>query len=368
MLLHLMNDEKIIDRTIRLFESEMPGNNLFVIFGDKGTFRSVTATERVIPPGAYRPGAYPDITAIVVHALDLSKIAFIEQKCPQEIPVYWIIWGKDLYNRLLAPNGFRMFDYSASYYTPLRRLVVPLRNLKYRIRAVRTMRFVRTRVTSLVTDITHNDYDVFARYYPEIRRIPHAEFFYYPIDEILGPALFKAQTNGQNILIGNSNSLTNNHEYAFRQLAGLDLGARKLIVPLSYNGNPTYRRTVINTGKRLFGDQFMPLTQFMPLAEYNELMQSASVAIYANWRQEAIGNILIALYLGAKVFLAARNPVYAWAQGLGLHVFELEKIDQQELDTPLSAQDRLHNRMILAERFNREQFLQTIHTLFATTA
>lgn len=367
MLLHLMYDEKVIDRTIRLFESELPGQNLYVIFGET-PFRHVTPGERIISAREYRPEKHPAATAVVIHSLSPRKIAFVEAYCPPPVPVYWIIWGKDLYNKLLAPKGFRMYDRTGSYYTPARRIAAPLRRFKYRLRAARTMRFVRSRVTCLVTDITHNDYDVFARYYPEIRQIAHAEFFYYPIDEILGPELLGAQVTGRNILIGNSNSLTNNHEYAFRYLSGLQLGGRRIIVPLSYNGNPEYRDTVLAAGKRIFGEGFMPLVEFMPLAEYNRLMQSASVAIYGNWRQEAIGNIIIALYLGAKVFIAARNPVYAWAKELGLDVYELETIDQQALDTPLTDAQRLRNRTILSERFNRAHFLETVHSVFGPKA
>lgn len=368
MLLHLMFDEKIINRTIGLFEQELPGCNRYVIFGRRGPFRHVTPSERVISSDRYRPEDDSPVTAVVVHSLDMEKAAFIERHCPPGIPVYWIIWGKDLYNTLLSPKGFRMYDRSAAYYTPLRRLRAPFHGIKYRIRAARIMRFVRRRVTCLVTDITHNDYDVFARYYPEIRRIAHAEFFYYPIDEILGEELLGAEISGQNILVGNSNSLTNNHEYAFRQLAGLQLGERKVIVPLSYNGKPAYRKTILEAGEKAFGEKFMPLTQFMPLAEYNRLMQTASVAIYGNWRQEAIGNIIIALYLGAKVFIAARNPVLAWARAMGLHVFELEQIDQQKLDTPLTQAERQQNRTILSERFDRAHFLEAVHTIFSHDA
>ena len=36
---------------------------------------------------------------------------------------------------------------------------------------------------------------------------------------------------------------------------------------------------------------------------------SADVFIYGNWRQEAVGNILIALFIGGKVFLDEKNPL-----------------------------------------------------------
>ena len=41
---------------------------------------------------------------------------------------------------------------------------------------------------------------------------------------------------GNSIMIGNSASGTNNHEYVMRILSKLDIGSRRVIVPLSYSG------------------------------------------------------------------------------------------------------------------------------------
>lgn len=42
MILHLVNDEKIINRTVRLFESAAPGKHLFVVFASSKRFKYVT--------------------------------------------------------------------------------------------------------------------------------------------------------------------------------------------------------------------------------------------------------------------------------------------------------------------------------------
>lgn len=368
MILHLVNDEKIINRTIRLFESVAPGKHLFVVFSSKREFKYVTPTASVISKADFlKQDKRSDFSAIVIHLLNMRKIRFIKKCGLGHLPIYWIIWGADLYNKLLAPKGFEMYyrDKSDSVSCKIGVwLWNPWERLQTTIRVNRTMRFVRERVNFLVTDTTENDYEVFGHYYPEVKNIPWKDFFYYPIDEILSPELMNAQINGGNILLGNSGSLTNNHEYAYTYLSDLDMGERKIIVPLSYSGSKSYRKAVIEKGRIIFGEHFCPLTDFLPLAEYNELMTSAAVAIYANWRQEAIGNIIIALYLGAKVFIAGRNPVYAWAKGHGLIVSELEKINQHELDTPLTEEERKNNRTILAELYNRERFCRLIRETF----
>ncbi|MDE6451004.1 MAG: TDP-N-acetylfucosamine:lipid II N-acetylfucosaminyltransferase, partial [Odoribacter sp.] len=306
-------------------------------------------------------------SAVVIHLLNTRKIRFIKKCGLKDIPVYWIIWGADLYNKLLYPKGFEMYYRSECFYTShriLKSLSIPFQKIRTAVRVNKTMEFVRSRVNYLVTDTTENDYEKFIQYYPEIKKIPWRDFFYYPIDEILGETLMNAQVSGNNILIGNSGSLTNNHEYAYKYLSGLNLGNRKLIVPLSYSGSKNYKRIIIERGKNLFGENFCPLTDFLPLAAYNELMTGAAVAIYANWRQEAIGNIIIALYLGAKVFISSRNPVLAWARGHRLIVSELEALTQQELDTPLTAEEKSNNRHILAQLYNRERFFTLVKDTF----
>lgn len=345
---------------MRLFERLSPGQHLFVVFSRKKGFKYVSLADNVISMADFlkRRGTMT-FDKIIIHFLNLRKIRFIQKCALGNIPVYWIIWGADLYNKLLEPKGFEMCfrsDASCSFRNICAALHAPFKNLSRRCRARKIMRFVRERVNYLVTDTTENDYEVFARYYPEVKRIPWRDFFYYPIDEILGEELMEGEVDGNNILLGNSGSLTNNHEYAFQYLKNLNLGDRKLIVPLSYSGSKRYKKTVMEKGKLLFGPAFYPLIDFLPLDRYNRLMKGAAVAVYAHWRQEAIGNIIIALYLGAKVFIAGRSPVYAWAKGHGLIVSELERINQAELDTPLTPQEREHNRTLLASLYNRERF------------
>ncbi len=367
MVLHLVNDEKIIGRTIRLFEAAAPGLNRFIVFADRGG--DVLRSEAYPMACALSDFAAKcrgiRFSAVVVHGLCPAKIRFLKHHVESSIPVYWIIWGADLYNQLLAPKGFELYSpENTNRIKHKNPLVRALSRWKKRWQAERIVRFVCRRIHYLVTDITDNDYDQFVDYYPKVAQIPHKCFFYYPIDEILGADLLQAAVTGQDILVGNSNSLTNNHAYAFRYLSKLNLGSRRVVVPLSYNGTSDYRKSVLDEGSRRFGAQFCPLTDFLPLSSYNEWMQRASVAVYGAWRQEAIGNIIVALYLGARVFIAARNPVYAWAESKGLIVSKLETITQDELDTPLTPIEKEHNRKILLAAYNRDRFLESVQSIF----
>ena len=209
----------------------------------------------------------------------------------------------------------------------------PFDRWKQQWNARKTIRFIKQKVDYIVTDTTENDYQYLMRYYPELQSKPWKDFFYYPLDIILGKELMNSEVCGNSIMIGNSASGTNNHEYVMRILSKLDIGSRRVIVPLSYSGKKGYVDHVLQSGRLLLGENFSPLLDFMPLDEYNRLQSDVSVALFGNWRQEAIGNIIVALYLGAKVFLSHVNPVYEWAQSHGLTVYELEKLSQKELES-----------------------------------
>ncbi|NDV96843.1 hypothetical protein D0T84_18295 [Dysgonomonas sp. 521] len=367
MILHLVHDEKIINRTIDLFESVFPKDNLFVVFTRK-KFKFVREGENVIPYLAFEQKMNDlNITSVVIHYMNSRKMKFVRKFYPKDIPVYWIIWGADLYNKLLEPKGFEMIDKNSGYYRSGRIgkfFSIPYDKIREKIRAARNIKFINERINYIVTDTTENDYDMLMEYYPQLNHIPWRDFFYYPIDVVLGDELISKYIDGNNIQIGNSASHTNNHEYAMTILSGLDIAGRKVVVPLSYSGKEGYIKSVTASGKKLLRDNFYPLTDFMPLADYNRLLTSVSVAIYGNWRQEAIGNILISLYLGAKVFLSYRNPVLRWARNHNLVVFELESITQKDIDEPLSADDIQHNRNILMELYNKNRLYTLIKDSF----
>lgn len=368
MKLHLFNDEKIINRTIDMFDEVFPGENLFVVANKIGAFKWVKKRDNVLSRTEFlkQKGSF-SFNEVYIHALNRRKMNIINRLELNEAKVYWIIWGFDLYNRLLAPKGFRMVDPSTSFYKRnnggWKKLWAPFKRWQKRRKAEQTVRFIRNKIDYIVTDTTDNDYQYLLKYYPELSVKPWKDFFYYPLDVILGADLINSSVTGNDIMIGNSASATNNHEYVMNILSRLDIGTRKVIVPLSYSVKKQYVKPVMQTGRDLFGTNFTPLLKFMPLEDYNRLQASIGIALFGNWRQEAIGNIIVALYLGAKVFLSSVNPVYEWAHSHSLTVFELEKISQADIDTPLEENIRSKNREILTTLYTKERMHRLMREL-----
>ena len=97
---------------------------------------------------------------------------------------------------------------------------------------------------------------------------------------------------------------------------------------------------------------------------YNEYLYSCSYFIFANYRQEAVGNILCAFYIGGKVFLRKTNPLYEYYRQLGIVLYTLEDIDEEMLNKPLSDEDYLHNRSIVEKEYSNQRLEDLIYTSF----
>lgn len=404
MILHLANDEKIIGRTIEIFEEVYPFGNLWVITNrsckkDLSTIQPTPKTEHLLLgrkeflkdikgnisavvercgestglsenslPGNGLSGSRVNI---LIHLLNPRKINIVRQiqkalPATCNVKIYWIIWGLDLYNKLLAPAGFEMFTSDNVYSGLFDKSFGAFNRIGAAKEAKSTVKFIEKSVDYIVTDTTESDYSQLVKYYPQLAAKPWKDFFYYPIDTILGELYYRPLPGGsckETVMVGNSASRTNNHKYLLALLSQFDLRGKKVVVPLSYSGRKRYVNEVIAYGKKEV-EGFVPLMKFMPLDEYNRLQSSTAVALFGNLRQEAIGNIMIALYMGAKVFLFESNPVYEWAATHNLKVYPMSALSQVELDTLLPAEDAEHNRSVLRELYSKRRMMQLIKELF----
>ena len=109
---------------------------------------------------------------------------------------------------------------------------------------------------------------------------------------------------------------------------------------------------------------FKVVKNFLLLDDYNQLLLSANIFIYGNWRQEAVGNILIALYLGGKVFLDKRNPLLNFYKSLGLTLFDIEELSDEHLNSKLSSETINDNRKILKQFYSKERLISLIRENF----
>ena len=74
-------------------------------------------------------------------------------------------------------------------------------------------------------------------------------------------------------------------------------------------------------------------------------------------RQQAVGNIVIMLYLGARVFVRQENPVYDFFKGSGVAISTVQELEEHPelLSLPLTEEERAGNRAIVSNYWGREK-------------
>ncbi|MDE6255519.1 MAG: TDP-N-acetylfucosamine:lipid II N-acetylfucosaminyltransferase [Muribaculaceae bacterium] len=366
--LHLLCDEKITSGIIDNFETVLPGLNDYIYFLNSDTtplFARQSENCYIYREDEKKPELnYAGYSKIIIHSLSFNKVKFCLNTLPPNIPIYWIMWGGDLYNTFLELRGYKIYHKffgRRSLRSRIKRFIQRLGFLSNHTRSYLSI-FEKRDVTMVCAKA---EYQLLRKYYPHQTRAlkNNPNFFYYPVEKVLGPFV-DAEAKGNTILVGNSNSLTNNHFYTFEFLKKVNLEDRKLLVPLNYGGTEISKNEVIKEGKRLFGERFQPLTDFLPLEEYNKRMLEAEYAVYGNWRQEAMGNIVIALYLGSKVFLSKRNPLLNFFGSVGIKIFILEEVTEDSFQVPLSKDERENNRRLIQQNFSWERMQDNIKSLF----
>lgn len=371
--LHILQDQKIINRTISFFEEVFPKENKYIVLLDENKQDGVYVKNN--PLSAiycihYNDKAFWEIIGelglyetIIVHYLFNDAIKFINSISHPNI--YWIEWGGDLYNCLLARKGFKLYrDKKLVYKLCHPNIPYFLSNLIYKYKNEKLFKQIDNaikKIRYILPDSTPDEYPLLLKYYPEYTFLKHKDFFYYPIQEILGD-LINEQAKGNSIVIGNSCSFTNNHPYVFDLLKDI-CHERDIIVPLSYSGNTRYKEFLINKGRKYWGDLFIPILDYMPLKEYNKLLLKANTFIFGNLRQEAVGNMVIAMFIGARIFIDSYNPMYEYYKSLGLHINKLEEITEY-LHKPLTEVQIADNRNILSHMYSNERLKDLIFSNF----
>jgi hypothetical protein len=167
------------------------------------------------------------------------------------------------------------------------------------------------------------------------------------------------QNSSNNILLAHSGAKTNNHLDCLDMLRNVDIKNRKIITPLSYDGDAVYVQEVIRRGKKYFGENFVPLTERLPLDEYSKILSSCSIAIMNQRRQQAGGNLFHLIGSGTKVYLNNENGFYQYFLSGGIKVYDLKNFSQT-FDEKV---DLTQNRKKIQDLYSAEYFQKQINIL-----
>jgi len=195
---------------------------------------------------------------------------------------YWVIWSADLYYYV---------ERKKSWKSDIHEFV---------------RRFVIKRMGHVIS-LMPGDFQLAKEWYQS--KAKYHECFIYPHAIYKELNVLEQRRETINIQVGNSACVFNEHDEIFKTLTLFKDKNIKIYCPLSY-GDKKNAEEVAKRGKELFGDKFIPLLDFLPFDEYLKILVKIDIAIFNHNRHQAMGNIVVLLGLGKKVYI--RNNITTW--------------------------------------------------------
>ena len=377
MYLHFIDDISQINHHILRTNEMYPGEHRFFILTKSGKWQNVVKESNV---SAFNPdlknikeiaGKLTGYKAVFLHNLCYKK-ALIVFYAPKDTLFVWGIWGFDYY--YIFPQLFRtiflpwtklanlfLFKYSLMTKDILSSIHPVSKYL-----GIKSTNRIRRQVIPRIR-YSFNNMPMHSEVYRVIDSPPNTRFdlSYYSIESITRGIEGSDFDRGAGIYIGNSATNSSNHIDLFLQLRKISLINRKIIVSLSY-GCPRYRRLVIAAGRFFFGSNFIALSEYLSLKEYNSVLLGCSSMFFNHKRAQALGNIIFGIWAGHKIFLRQKNPVYNYLKSLGITVFSIEN----ELNSAglgrLEVTLQKKNREIITRHYSEEKIRENYAELIRT--
>lgn len=366
-ILHILADDKFSDYAVEQFDSlDILSDYVLIVTMGKEELVRHRDKMPVIRRGdaAYTKmlESLSNYKAIILHGMFWLYDYEILTRIPSSIKVAWVNWGGEIYGRNDVYYDFlslasRIAETIHTWKTSLRKGYL---NPHYEL-PIEVFR----RVDYCLTD-EREEYE-YARNYLQKPNLKYLMYNYYTLEDMIG-VLIDKRCKGTDIFMGNCSFNECNYWDSMPLVSKLKCRGQKVIIPLSY-GSPWVKNGVVRLGKWLYGKDFMPLVDFLPREQYNELICNCSTMIMPHYAPRAQGNIITALWLGMRVYLSEHNMTYHYFKRLGCTVYSIEKDlkrSNKERFMPMTDDELAHNRKILYATYSRESTMKAVQHIAET--
>lgn len=364
MFLHISHDDKFIDSFInRQRKNFNQVENIYLIYNDSQNLRFVKS-ENVYVFSLYSREFWEFIKSlkfsrIYIHYFN-SRLADFVLSLPENIEIFWVFWGSDGFNLpMLLKRNFD--EYSLKYCLKNH----PYLLLKYDLTHFMLTYHWKNRVKKHLQAIQKVDY--FCHYseedYEIIKEVTGfnakwLEFNYGSLDDFTrkdDKLILLTDYQKDIIWLGNSADESNNHISALFEIKRRGIEFSSIMCPLSYAGHKDYAKFVIKKGRELFAERFIPLTEFMPKEEYDELLKRCKCFIFNHKRSQAYTNIAWLLFSGGDIIMHSESSLtrYLRSNGISLKTIDEEdwSYDKNQKINNSEAIEKLLNETIVVQRY-----------------
>lgn len=386
-----MIDDKFIDDFITDAENAAPGNNIFILDTKKEYVRHVKS-DRVHFAQHHTP-TFDELVKnislndkVFIHWASEEAIRFA-LTLDKAIPVGLFFWGGDVVEipysyfkkTIYGPESLRYFERHEEHapvkWNPLKpkrlyrtfaKKYITYRRDQKQIADTRARFFERL---NYFLNWNEMDHEWIRQHYTT--RVENKYFFYNfnprPGQDAPAPQPDEKKKH-TTILLGNSDTVTNNHFEALDALSVFKHDPVRLVIPLSYQGKG-YADLVEKRAVSIFGkDKVRALKGFLPRDEYYQILNDVDIAVMYHFRPQAAGNTLALLYRGKKVFIHERSTTYGLLKNNAATVFNSKDIDKMpfaDFSRLLTAEQVQENIRIVDKLFDQTEKMRVLKEILS---
>lgn len=304
-----------------------------------------------------------DFDLIVIHYLRIEDCAYLATHNVQK-PMVWFCWGADIFDQGKFKKKFllqktlnlkRKMYFREGFKEGLEELIFDIFPFAKDYSKISQTKLKALEKIDYMVPVMPGDYALIQENYNLKPALHHLNY----VSPLVESESFEG-ISGNNILLGNSSTFTNNHLEAIDQLKQLDLGDRKVIIPLSYGNQNLAEYIKKYAYKKLGNERVVILKDFIPFSEYNQILNSCEILIMNHMRQQAVGNIVQGLLNGAHIYLREESTVY---QYLREYEFKVSSFNDVEKVEGLKEKEILFNRAKAKEVFGAKTQHQKLLSL-----
>ena len=361
IIYHIHTDPKFINDSLHFdFEDY---NNTIVYFGNSADVKNQTSYPFICIPNTLNvvtkiSKICKDAQMVVLYDLNTEKIA-LANKLSKEVKILWRFFGHELYGRtqkdFLSDNSLELLkQQKTSFFNKIR--------ISFLYRFKRSIQIVLFNYNYDFEQAVKR-IDIFLCLFEEEFKLLNTTFKDLP--EFVQIPIFKTEIkldshkytkNKNTLIIGNSRNVYNNH------LDILEITQKhknlNLVLPFSYGTKSIYSKKVAEIAE---SQNIKVIKDFMPYDAYVSLLKNSAALVSNSYRQMAVGNILIAIRYGMKLYLNKKNSVYKVLKNHSLYVFTIEdlKHDISLKNLSLSKNEVVHNSEvynILCKKYTLHDF------------
>jgi len=311
-----MDEPKFLSKAKLIFNE--PGiENEWRVFNDQGDFSHwesppalVGSFEELNDPKSSKillSELISENDLVIYHYFDQRHLPFFS-KLVTEICVIIQLWGGDYSAKVISPCkliGRETYRWVVQPTSNTRHFAVDIARMYHWIKW--KLDRSRSQYIKALGSAFHVGYEL-GPFEAEFFNLPRPRFEGFRVPYSIDINQFQPPSKGilkrRGVLLGNSATETNSHFDILESLGAHSDSIETCIIPVSY-GNPAVKKVLTSRAKALLSEKSKVLVDFMPQAEYFELMQQCGFVIMNHTRQQALGNILWGLATGRTVYL---NP------------------------------------------------------------